>query len=502
MLKAGYRLREIDAGRAFALLVVVHVALWTLVPSLAYHAVPKDTLEAIAWGRLWEFGYDKHPPLAAWLAAAFSDAFGAVGWPTFLASQLAVALCFWAIWSLARSMLDPWRALAAVALLEGIHYYNVSSQIFNPNVVMLATWAMLSWTSYRAIRNPTLANWAHAGVWAGLALLTKYQSVVLFATLGAVMLSTREGRRALATRWPWLGLAVAALVVTPNLAWLADHGFGPMQHAAKQLDLEAAEPGSSAGLVKALGFLGKQAASVLPALLLALWLPLRLWGRPVFDRRNFDHVFVLALTLGPLMLTLLMAIVANTDLVSRWGFPYFSLLGVALLLFFTRPLESRQLRTLIASIAVLTVLLSSGLLWAVRAHPSPPYRSLFPYRPIAEHIESGWKQRYHTQIPYVAGARWLILGASAYSDEHPVPYVSWSPVKSPWMSEAELQAAGGVFIHHLKDPQADAELLQRLRARYPQLTQEQTVSFPYLNDAPVPAAQIWIAYLPPRAPGD
>ncbi len=68
-----------NAGRAFGWFCVLHVLVWTLVPALMYHNPPKDSLEGIAWGHMWQLGYEKHPFLAPWLTALFTDVFGTVG---------------------------------------------------------------------------------------------------------------------------------------------------------------------------------------------------------------------------------------------------------------------------------------------------------------------------------------------------------------------------------------------------------------------------------------
>ena len=49
----------------------VQVFLWTLLPGLSFSNAPLDVVENIGWGREWQWGYYKHPPLQAWLTEAF-----------------------------------------------------------------------------------------------------------------------------------------------------------------------------------------------------------------------------------------------------------------------------------------------------------------------------------------------------------------------------------------------------------------------------------------------
>jgi len=50
-------------GRAFAAFLALHAAVWTALPTLLYPNLPLDLIEALVYGREWQLGYDKLPPL-------------------------------------------------------------------------------------------------------------------------------------------------------------------------------------------------------------------------------------------------------------------------------------------------------------------------------------------------------------------------------------------------------------------------------------------------------
>jgi len=54
-------------GRALAAILVLHAAVWTALPALLYANLPLDLIEALTYGREWQLGYDKLPPLPWWL---------------------------------------------------------------------------------------------------------------------------------------------------------------------------------------------------------------------------------------------------------------------------------------------------------------------------------------------------------------------------------------------------------------------------------------------------
>ena len=52
---------------AFAVFLALHFLVWTALPALLYPNLPLDLIEALTYGREWQLGYDKLPPLPWWL---------------------------------------------------------------------------------------------------------------------------------------------------------------------------------------------------------------------------------------------------------------------------------------------------------------------------------------------------------------------------------------------------------------------------------------------------
>src|SRR4029077_8469729 len=61
----------------FVAFALVHVALWTALPAALYPTLRLDLIEALPYGREWQLGYDKLPPLPWWLIELAYRAFGA-----------------------------------------------------------------------------------------------------------------------------------------------------------------------------------------------------------------------------------------------------------------------------------------------------------------------------------------------------------------------------------------------------------------------------------------
>jgi hypothetical protein len=109
------------------------------------------------------------------------------------------------------------------APLFGIFFGFYSMNAFEP-LTWLACAAILVEIELRG--EPRL--WLLFGLVAGIGLENKH-TIVLFA-LGLVAgLLLTPARRHLASRWLWLGAAIAALLLLPNVIWQAEHGWPSLE---------------------------------------------------------------------------------------------------------------------------------------------------------------------------------------------------------------------------------------------------------------------------------
>src|SRR3954452_5836352 len=114
----------------------LHFAVWTLLPTLLYRNLPLDLIEALVYGREWQLGYDKLPPLPWWLVEA---AYRIVGHDVayYALAQIAVLIALLAVFATARPLVGALGALLAVLIVDGLHYLNYTAPKFNHDVVQL-----------------------------------------------------------------------------------------------------------------------------------------------------------------------------------------------------------------------------------------------------------------------------------------------------------------------------------------------------------------------------
>src|SRR6476620_8029708 len=156
-------------GPALAAILVLHAVVWTALPALLYANLPLDLIEALTYGREWQFGYDKLPPLPWWLVEAVRRAFG-LDLFYYVLAQVAVLVGFAAVWAMARRLTSAMGALAALLILDGLHYVHFTAAKFNHDVIQLPFWALAGYAYWAALKRGRLVHWMVLGAALGLAL--------------------------------------------------------------------------------------------------------------------------------------------------------------------------------------------------------------------------------------------------------------------------------------------------------------------------------------------
>src|SRR5690242_17162290 len=165
---------------AFGGFLAMHFVVWTVLPALLYANLPLDLIEALVYGREWQLGYDKLPPLPWWMVEATYRLFGPDLFYYALA-QAAVVATFALIWVMARPLVGATGAPAAILILDGLHYFTFTAPKFNHDVIQLPFWALAGFAYWAALRRGRVVHWLLLGFAIGMALWAKYFVVVLAA---------------------------------------------------------------------------------------------------------------------------------------------------------------------------------------------------------------------------------------------------------------------------------------------------------------------------------
>lgn len=185
----------------------------------------RDELYYLASARHLALGYVDYPPVTPAIArlvqVAAPESVAALRFASVLAGALVVMLAT----LIARDLGGGRRAQVLAALAVVISPLFVGGNfVFTTVSFDQLAWALLLWPVARVLAGGDPRLWLLAGIALGVGLETKYTIAALAVALAGGLLLT-PARRHLATRWPWLGAALAVALLAPNLWWQASHGW-------------------------------------------------------------------------------------------------------------------------------------------------------------------------------------------------------------------------------------------------------------------------------------
>ncbi|HWE00950.1 MAG TPA: glycosyltransferase family 39 protein [Tepidisphaeraceae bacterium] len=214
-----------------ALLLAVRIVLsatCNLVPDEAFYWT---------WTRHLSTGYFDHPPMVAWLIWLSTRVLGdtelGVRLPAAVLSIGSLAI----LYSLAGKILKDRRAVGYVVLMW------IAGPLLAVNGTIVTPDAPATFFSMCALtcavrvagrdddaaaadpsaRNHSAAFWIFFGLFSGLALLSKYTTVLVPAGIFLALLTSRSGRRHLRGPWVYLSGVIALCVFSPTIYWNATH---------------------------------------------------------------------------------------------------------------------------------------------------------------------------------------------------------------------------------------------------------------------------------------
>ncbi len=490
------------------------VAVWATLPLAVTQTLNRDTIQIIYWGREWQAGYFKHPPLISWVSQALRLLFGPRDIVFTLASLAVLLATFFAVHRLARAFLDPWGAALAVMALTVLGFFSFLAPNLNHNIAVLPFWSLAILAAYRAIEERRPWAWPWLGLWLGLGFMTKYTILLLPPLILAHMAAEPRHRRLLRHPGPWVAALVGLAAAAPHLAWLRTNWAGPLLYFADSAGaINGTRPVDHLwGPLAGLGRMAGMSASLLGLLLLS-------FGRPRWHRhiKTSADRFLLTMTLGPCLTVLALSAVTGWAMRTEWAMPFFLPLPILLLRQFHPVVEVERVRrflvilgALSAAMAVTYVLIIGGVVPILDERKW----SGFPAKALAERIGQDWRMTCGTPIPALVGDSWLAGSAAYLLAEQPRVYTEANRRMAPWLSDQAIRESGAVIVWNKgfptqfrsHDHQGEAPGLQNrdwfpgleeLEARFGQIQPLADAVLPYHGLMPEPPAHLGLALVPP-----
>jgi 4-amino-4-deoxy-L-arabinose transferase-like glycosyltransferase len=394
---------QIEKGKVNKTLIIflfVHLIVWTLIPGLSNNNLPLDTIEALAWGSNLDWGFNKHPPLSAFLVEIFYQIFGNQDWAYYFLSQIFVVSAFFIVFKFSKDFFkNPILGLISILLLEGIYFYNFTTPEFNVNVCQLPFWALSVLYCWKGFEDNKTINWFLFGLFAALGILSKYLFIYLLIAMDIffiyMIVKKKINFKCLISLIPFF------LILSPHLIWLTDNDYITIAYGFHRTG--TGDQNFLDHLFHPIIFLGKQIGILIPLFVMFLFIVLKL--KTKFDFKDKKLLFLLTINIVPILLMFLTSMIMGVKIRTMWMTPFYLFFGVLLVYIFQSQINLNKLKGFASIFFILFIF--SPFAYAYVSITQTDKRTDYRGDLIALLLEKSWKDYTDNEIKSVVGDEWF-----------------------------------------------------------------------------------------------
>ena len=402
----------------FYIFLIIHICLWTLVPTLTNDNLPLDTIEHLAWGSNLDWGFNKHPPAVAFFLEFFYQLFGPQDWAFYLLSQLFVVTSFIFVFKLAEKLLeDKFLSIISVVLLEGIYFYNFTTPEFNVNVCQLPFWSLCVYYSWKLFdkKEITFKDCFLLGIFSAVGFLSKYLFIYLLVGIDLLFFYTILFKRYKKFDFKYLiSLETFIVLLIPHIIWLVNNDYATITYGLARTGIESSNLLDH--IIYPLTFLGKQIMILIPFFIISFFLIKKIKFK--ISLKDKKLLFLIFINLVPIGLMFLTSILIGSKVRTMWMTPFYLFFGVLVVYIFQAQINLKKLNGFISVFTILLIL--SPFAYAYISITKTDKRTDYPGKQIAIKTQYAWNQDHKEPINVVLGDEWHAGNLSYHLKSRPV----------------------------------------------------------------------------------
>ena len=400
----------------FYIFITTHFIIWTLVPTLTNNNLPLDTIEHLAWGSNLDWGFNKHPPVVAFVLEFFYQIFGAQDWAYYLLSQIFVIISFFVVFKLAEEFFkNKVFSLLSVLLLEGIYFYNFTTPEFNVNVCLMPFWALTVLYLWKGFKDNKIIDWFLVGLFAGLGFLSKYLFIYLGLAMDIFILYMIYKNKFKFNFRPFVSVIPFFIVLLPHLIWLTENNYITITYGLHRTGAE--DPDILNHIKHPLIFLGKQIGILIPFFLMLFYLINKFKYKISF--KDDKLLFLLVINIVPIALVFLTSMILGVKIRTMWMTPFYLFFGVLVIYIFQSQINLNKLKGFTTLFIILFIF--SPFAYAYVSITKTDKRTDYPGKKEAEKVKLFYKNQNQVtgEMAFVKGNEWVAGNLSYHLEERP-----------------------------------------------------------------------------------
>ena len=409
---------KINTKNLFYIFIIIHLILWTLIPSLTNNNLPLDTIEALAWGSKLDWGFNKHPPASAFFLEAFYQIFGSQDWVYYLLSQIFVIIAFYYVFKLSNEILQNIKlGLISVLLLESIYFYNFTTPEFNVNVCQLPFWSLLVYYSWKIYETKEIkfVDCFLIGLFAALGFLSKYLFIYILLSVDLLFIWLIFIKKIKKFDFKYLiSVEVFIVLLVPHLIWLFENDFITILYGLQRTGLESSNILDHFKFP--LIFLAKQIGLLIPFLILIFLLVKKIKFK--LDFKDKKLMFLIFINICPIILMFITSTITGSKIRTMWMTPFYLFFGVLFIYALQSQINIKKLDSFLYGFLFLFFL--SPILYSFISLSNADKRTDYPGKEIATKAQIIWDKDFDKDIEFVTGNEWKAGNLSYHLKSRPV----------------------------------------------------------------------------------
>ena len=410
-------MHKISSKKIFFYFLLTHLLIWTLIPSLSNNNLPRDTIEALAWGSNLDWGFDKHPPLSAFAVEFIFRIFGNQDWAYYLLSQIFVIFSFFIVWLFSNKFFKNQKyCLMSILILEGICFYNFTTPEFNVNISQMPFWALTVLFAYRSFKENKTSDWLLFGVCAAFGVLSKYLFFYLLAAISIFFIFLMPIKNFKLKSL--VSLISFFLILSPHIAWLINNDFVTITYGLHR-STDSFYTGNSSivnHFVYPSIFLIKQFGILIPFFVILFFILKKFKVKLNFNDNKL--IFLLAINLIPIILIFLTSLILGIKIRTMWMTPFYLFFGVLIIYIFKKNIELNKIKNFF--IVFCFIFLFSPIIYFLNSTFKQDQRIDYPAKYISDEVQKRWDNNFKNKINIVVGQAWWAGNLSYHLESRPM----------------------------------------------------------------------------------
>ena len=389
-----------NISKIYFCFLVLHLFLWTLIPSISNINLPLDTIETLAWGSNLDWGFNKHPPFSAFIAEFFFIIFGSSDWAYYLLSQIFVIVAFIYVWKFSNEIFEnKIYALISLLALEGIFFYNFTTPEFNVNVSQLPFWALTVYFFWRSINRNKIIDWILFGIFSAIGFLSKYLFIYILLSFFLYFIFNLKRNKKFIVNY-LLSIIISLLILLPHFIWLFENSFVTITYGLNRSDV------TNFGLINHLinpsNLIIKQLIILSPFFLMIFILFKN--KKIKINLKSKKPLYLAYITVLPFFLILLTSIITGAEIRTMWLTPFYLFLGTFFVEIFRKRIDLKKIKKFYMIFIFFFIL--SPIIYLVVSIFDDTKRTDYPGKEIARLVQNKWDDNFSNDIKIVVGDEW------------------------------------------------------------------------------------------------